>query len=200
VQWQKKLVDGFREYFREKEIRVQNRKFGIVSPNLGHISVIKSYEESDTGAFINWMIFLREIGNLQAIATTDNKNEDSLDETIWEGVNPRSKRVISGIQLWIKEYRSILQQLNLNPEERKRYVETFHPAFLPNTSVITLAIKGIESDDLSMFYDLLEQIHKPYDTNVPEELQPKGRVMTFPCSKEDQVYYFDASYHVSFTY
>ena len=164
----KSVRDELTETFHQEQIRLSNRRIGLVGTSLDHFSEFKGIEVYEKASkAIDWIQFLRELGNIQARPSTRDDKEDSLDETIWGAVLKPSKPLEQTWKSWLKTYRETLKEQPLDPIDRKQYVESFHPAFVPRSHVIGSVLKDIEANDTSSFQELMEHIKTPYnDTNV----------------------------------
>jgi len=185
----KKINRGCRAEYQEKDEITLNKRIGIISSTKDAFAEMKSYEiQKALSGEVDWMSFLREIGHLQPFSTTTDRNEISMDETFWKSIQTKSKKRITVWTRWAKKFREELRKQALDPADRQIYVENFHPAFLPRTYVISSAIKEIENGNFTMFKQIIEHAHNPYDPNFPEEWNQIDKpVYVFPCTNEDKV-------------
>lgn len=150
---------------KDIERTLRGKKAGVVAADTKALELVSSIEVNPhiTGG-IDWATFLRNLGSLQSIPTSNMDKETSIDEFIYKSAI--SSKITANVEQFISDYRKLLREQFLDDDERKKYVEQFHPAFIPRTRFISSAIKSIESNDLEPLHSLLKYSKDPFNTNV----------------------------------
>ena len=115
---------------------------------------------------LDYAIFRRNLADLMPYSLTEDPEETSADETLRAAIIRPITRGKKDFDKYVLQTRVLLQMQVMSPQNRKLWMDSYIPYFIPREWIIRNVIRDLVDGNDKTLLELMDSVSHPYDTEV----------------------------------